>query len=203
MITPQVILAVNPRHSSPEVTATKLQAACTRFGITDPRSVAALLANCGVESGLEPVRESLYYKDLARAQGIFSALRRAPNPGHYMRNPEALANLVYAGKLGNGDEASGDGWRFRGGFYPQLTGRNNYARAAELVGLPLLTDASLPGQIGASSLVAAAYWTQMSSANTFAMRGAITATRRAVNGPAMLGLDEMLATYNRVLPLLH
>jgi len=203
MITPQIILSVNPGHTTAKVTDLKLQAACLKFGIVDPHSVAALLANCGVESGLEPIRENLYYTNLVRAQDIFSALRYAPNPIHYMRNPEALANLVYANKLGNGNEASGEGFLFRGGFYLQLTGRSNYARAAQLIGLPLLTDASLPGQIGASSLVSAAFWARMSNANEAALQGDIVGTRRAVNGPALLGLTEMLAIYKRVLPLLH
>lgn len=108
MITPEQILTLNPKHPNAEVTAAKLQMAADKFGITDPRSVRAWLANMSVESGLIPLRENLNYTNAARARGIFSALRGYPDAAS-VRNPEGMANIVYAGRLGNGNVASGDG----------------------------------------------------------------------------------------------
>ena len=181
--------------------------ALERFGITDPRSVAALLANLQVESKLIPKREGLYYTTPARLMAVFPSKFNPKRGGHYpigpyLGNPEGLANLVYAGKLGNGDVTSGDGWRYRGGGFIQTTGEVNYQHTGELINEPLRSTPELIEQIGVSCLAACAYWTRMSSADQLARRGDIVGTRRAVNGAAMLDLDGMLAVYHRLLPLL-
>ncbi|GAA3999980.1 hypothetical protein GCM10022631_08700 [Deinococcus rubellus] len=203
MITTASILTLAPAHPTAQVTAAKLQNAAVLFGITDPRSQAALLANCFVESGLVAVRENLYYTTPSRLAAVYPS-KFAPGAGHdpaqYVRNPQALANLVYAYRLGNGSPESGDSWNFRGGCYPQLTGRANFAAAERLIGQPLTDQPALIDQIGISALVACAYWSRMSSANACAVRGDIVGTRRAVNGAAMLGLNDMLAAYRKVLP---
>jgi len=208
IITRQTILAANSRHPTAELTATKLTWALNQFGITDPRSVAALLANLQVESKLIPKREGLYYTTAARLTAVFPSKfnprRGGKYPtGPYLGNPQGLANLVYAGKLGNGDVASGDGWRYRGGGFIQTTGEVNYQHTGELINQPLRSTPELIEQIGVSCLAACAYWMRMSSADQMARVGSIVGTRRAVNGPAMLDLDGMLAVYHRLLPLLN
>lgn len=207
IITRPIILTANSRHPTAELTATKMTWALEQFRITDPRSVAALLGNLQVESGIVPKREGLYYTTAARLMAVFPSKfdprRGGKYPtGPYLGNPEGLANLVYSGKLGNGDVASGDGWRYRGGGYIQTTGEVNYQQTGELIGQPLRSTPELIEQIGVSCLAACAYWTRMSSADQLARQGNISGTRRAVNGPAMLDLDGMLTTYRRVLPLL-
>ncbi|GGR18974.1 glycoside hydrolase family 19 protein [Deinococcus ruber] len=206
IISAAAILACNPRHPTADTTASKLTWACQTFGIEDPRSVAAMLANYTVESGLLPNRENLLYTTSARLAKVWPSKfgpRGSYDPREYVGQPERLANLVYAGKLGNGDAASGDGWAFRGGGYPQLTGRDTYTAAGRLIGYDLAQQPALIEQIGVSALAGCAYWTRMSSADRLAQAGDIAGTRRAVNGPAMLGLSDMLSIYRRVRPLLQ
>lgn len=206
-ITPQIIRAAVPRHPTAEVTALKMTLALERFNITDARSVAALLANLTVESGIVPKRENLYYTTAARLKAVwpsrFDPARGGTTPtGPYLGNPQGLANLVYAGKLGNGDVASGDGWRFRGGGFIQTTGETNYQQTGLLINQPLRSTPELIEQIGVSCLAACAYWTRMSNADQRAKASDIGGTRYAVNGPRGLGMADMLAVYHRVLPLL-
>ena len=76
----------------------------------------------------------------------------------YERNPELLANYVYAKRLGNGDAASGDGWRFRGRGLIQLTGRGNYRSCGLAVTLPLETEPEQLETPEAAALAAAQFW---------------------------------------------
>ena len=70
MITPALILTAVPGHAQATVTAEKFQDACVRFGITDARSIAALIANCTIESGLVPKREDGFYRSAARLKEV-------------------------------------------------------------------------------------------------------------------------------------
>ncbi len=202
MITADLIRTLHPRHPNPNAAADALQQAAARFDLTDPESVAAWLANLSVESSLTPCRENMNYTDAARARRIFSQLHGYPDSA-FVRNPRGMANIVYAGRLGNGNVASGDGWRYRGGGMIQTTGRNGYRTTGRLIGLDLEAHPELLEQYGPAALAAAAYWTRLSSADRLAQAGDIRGTRRAVNGPAMLHTDEMMAAYRRILPLIQ
>jgi len=96
---------------------------------------------------------------------------------------------VYAGRLGNGDEASGDGWRFRGRGLKQLTGRYNYTQAALALGQPYVERPDLVAEPGGACLTAAWFWSQH-GCNTFADSSQWDAITRVVNGPGMLQAFE-------------
>ncbi|HXH71578.1 MAG TPA: glycoside hydrolase family 19 protein [Mariprofundaceae bacterium] len=136
-----------------------LNTAMERFEITSPQRMAAFLAQVAHESS-ETTRltENLNY----RAERLVAVWpRRFPTVGAaapYAGNPEKLANRVYAGRGGNGDEASGDGWRYRGRGLFQLTFRDNYRLAADALGLSLLEQPDLVAAPEAASLTAAHYW---------------------------------------------
>jgi putative chitinase len=206
-ITPAAILALSPGNASPDVTAAKLQAACDRFGITDRRSVAALLANLDVESDLTPKREGGYYTTTDRLRLVYPSYFDPAHGGlfnaaSFVRDEVKLFNLVYSNRLGNGPTESGDGYNFRGAGFVQLTGRSNFNRTGLLIGQPLEPRPELMQEIGVSCLAAAAYWARLSSADQLARAGNIAGTRYAVNGPRGLNLAAMLMQYARVLPLL-
>lgn len=166
---------------------TPLWAACRRFEITTPARLAGFLANACVESkNLSDLEENLFYRTPERVRQVFPT--RVPSlaeAAKFCRAPEALANRVYSLKNGNGDEASGDGWRFRGRGIFQLTGRHNYADAGQALGLDLIAS---PGDVAkplTAALTAGWFW-HVNKCNLLADASNWDAITRAVNGPAML-----------------
>lgn len=112
--------------------------ACIRWGIGTVREVACFIGNGAVESrGFTHLSEDLSYS-AERLHEVWP--NRFPTIAAavpYAHNPERLANHVYAGRFGNGDEASGDGWRYRGAGIFQLTFRANHEACARALGRPL------------------------------------------------------------------
>lgn len=120
-----------------------LIAAMEKYGIRGPVERAAFLAQVGVESGgMSRLEEGLTYTTPERLQTVWPArfkTREAALP--YVRNPQALANLVYGGRMGN--TQPGDGYRYRGRGLKQLTGRSNYAAYAKASGADVLSNPDL------------------------------------------------------------
>lgn len=139
--------------------AAALADAMNRRDIDTPERVAAFLAQVAHESaGLTRFTENLNYSVDALMRTWPSRFPSIAAAAPYARNPEGLANHVYANRLGNGNEASGDGWRYIGRGAIQITGRENYRKAGAGIGYPLErypTDAVLP-EWGAKA--AAWYW---------------------------------------------
>jgi putative chitinase len=123
--------------------------AAITFGITNTLRLAHFLSQCGHESGgFKAVQENLNYG----AKGLLSIFKKyfktIAQATAYERKPEKIANLVYANRMGNGNEASGEGWKYRGRGYIQLTGKENYKAF----------DATVPDDITANpDLVATKY----------------------------------------------
>ena len=110
----------------------------SKAGITAPRSLAAFLGQCAVESsGFHSLEEDLSYSAARLCQVWPSRFPNAETAEACALRPEALANRVYANRMGNGDEASGDGWRFRGRGLIQLTGRAAYEPFARSMNMTL------------------------------------------------------------------
>lgn len=168
-----------------------LQRAMTRCGITTLRRAVHFLAQIGHESaGLSRTEENLNYS----AQRLLETWPRRFTPQQaaaYARQPQRIANRVYGGRMGNGPEASGDGWRYRGRSPIQLTGRNNYRAMAELTGLPLVDMPALAVEVEEGAQIAAAWW-RANGLNTLADTGDILAVSRRVN----LGTVETTRTPN-------
>jgi putative chitinase len=116
-----------------------LKACMDHYGLT-PESASHFFAQCAHESGNFIIfRENLNYS----ADGllrIFPKYFDAVKARQYARQPERIANRAYANRMGNGDEASGDGWRYRGRGAIQLTGKNNYREFADWVGKTIDPD---------------------------------------------------------------
>ena len=101
------------------------------YGINTKERIAGFLSQCAHESAnFTRLEENLNYSDERLVQ-IFPKYFKNGSAQFYNRKPEAIANIVYANRLGNGDTASGDGWRYRGRGIIQLTGKDNYAKFAE------------------------------------------------------------------------
>jgi putative chitinase len=164
-----------------------LEPALARFQINNPRRASAFLAQCHVESqGYTRLEENLMYTTPLRLVRVWpSRFASEAAAAPFCRNPEGLANKVYAGKIGNGRETSGDGWRYRGRGLKQLTGRANYAAAANAIGKPYIADPGLVQEPEDAVLTAAWFW-QNAGCNPVADAGQIDTITRKVNGPAML-----------------
>ncbi|WP_034335151.1 glycoside hydrolase family 19 protein [Deinococcus misasensis] len=190
LITPELLRAVRPDLplTIARVLAPKLQDAAEGAGITTRLRVAHLLAQLGHESGFQPREENLWYSAPRICQVWPSRFPTLESAKPYAMNPAGLANRVYAGRLGNGNEASGDGYRYRGRGLLQITGRSNYRTYGKLIGFDLEAQPELALQFGIGSLVAVAYWTQR-NINRLADQDDLQAVTRAVNG-GLTGLED-------------
>lgn len=138
MLTFEQLQRIMPGTTRGAVFVGPLGRAMEEFGILGREQQARFLANVGHETGgLATFEENLNYS-AERLPAVWP--RRFPTPAStvgYARNPVALANKVYADRMGNGPEKSGDGWRYRGAGMLQLTGRDNHANCAQRFNLPL------------------------------------------------------------------
>jgi putative chitinase len=124
---------------------------------------------------------------------------RAPD---LVGKPQALANAAYAGHLGNGDEASGDGWRFRGRGIFQLTGRANYAAAGAALRADLVANPDLLIQPRYAVDSALWFW-KIRGCSDDAMRDDVEAVTRKINGSGMAGLEERRLLTERAKAIFH
>lgn len=171
--------------------AEPLSIALDRFDITTPARIAAFLAQCVVESqSFTHTDEVLFYTHADRLASVYpSHFASAAAAEPYLRNPAKLANCVYAGRNGNGDEASGDGFRYRGRGLFQLTGRDNYADAANGLAHDYIGSPDLVAMPADACLTAGWYW-HTNKLNALADADAFDAITRAINGRAMLEADR-------------
>jgi putative chitinase len=168
-----------------------LQVACDQFGISSPKAQAAFLANVGVESdSLTRFVEDLNYS----AQGLAEtwparfavdpdAATKLPNAQAVAlaHNEVAIANNVYANRLGNGPSTSGDGWLFRGRGPIQITGRSNYLECAKSIGLNVSMNQGALSMPEAGALSAAWFYASRGCI-ALAEAGDFAGVVRAVNG---------------------
>lgn len=118
-----------------------------------------------------------------------------------INNPQALASKVYANRLGNGDEASGDGWRYRGRGLFQVTGRTNYMAAGGALGVDLKSHPELVAEPEGAAMTAGWFWSA-ADCNTLADSSQIDAITRKINGRAMLGAVERRNRFDHTLQAL-
>jgi putative chitinase len=147
--------------------------------------------------GLTTMVENLNYRDPARLDAMFSAVQGVDDARSLIvQGASAIANRVYAGRLGNGPEASGDGWRFRGSGYLQLTGRSNYDAMSKLLGLDLVGHPEWVRDPASAARVALQFWDSR-GCNALADAGDVPGITRVINGPALAGLNERIAATAR------
>jgi putative chitinase len=159
LITEDLLDAVVPDCPDTSIWVAPLSAAADKFEINDARRVAAFLAQIAHESNeMRATVENLNYRAATLMRVWPSRFPDLDKAQEYEKNPEKLANYVYASRLGNGDEDSGDGWSFRGRGLIQLTGRENYRAAAAALGLPLEDQPELLEKPEGAALSAAWFW---------------------------------------------
>lgn len=188
--------AVFPYCRNPGVWCRTFGQVVAEFEITTDARLAMWLAQCGYESSsFNVVREQLSYRTVAQLRAVFpEELQTDDAAQRYVMNPQGLANFIYAGKNGNGDVASGDGFKYRGGGLIQLTGKANYEGVGKALGLDLLVR---PNQIQIETVAArtAGFFWKQNDLNAAADAGDFDYTTRRVNGSAMRGADERKALW--------
>jgi putative chitinase len=159
--------------------------------INTPRRLRHFIAQLGHESsGFTRLIENLNYKDPARLDDMFRSVRGQADAAELIRRgPVAIGNRVYANRLGNGDEASGDGYKYRGRGLIMLTGMDNYEAAEKWSGLPLVKEPGLAGRSKESGIIAAKYWNYR-NINSEADEGDLAGVTRLVNGPALANFED-------------
>jgi len=173
----------------------------------NPRRVAAWLATIAHESArLTRVVENLNYsaEGLARTwPARYADMTGQPNATarRIARRPEDIANLTYAGRMGNGTAGSGDGWRYRGRGLIQITGRDNYRASGNALHIDLITYPEQLESPGLAALSAAEWWSR-NGCNVLADTGDMAAVTRRVNG-GLTGLDDRLKLYAAALTYLE
>jgi len=127
----------------PENVFNELGYTCSKFNITNTLRLSHFLSQCSHESGnFKAVSENLNYSE-AGLKKIFGKYFPGDSASKYARNPEKIASKVYADRMGNGGESTGDGYRFRGRGYIQLTGKNNYLKFGKFINQDIISNPDL------------------------------------------------------------
>lgn len=163
-------------------------------GIDSPRRIAHFFAQVAHESSLfTRVVENMNYH-AAGLRAVFPRYFSRAEAQACARNPRAIGNRAYANRLGNGDEASGDGFRFRGRGLIQLTGRDNYRAFGEWLGVDVVARPTLVSDRYA--VASAVYFWTTRNLNEVADRDDLNAVTRIVNG-GLNGLDDRLRLFEQ------
>lgn len=197
MITAATLRKFAPRIKDPEIHASALEDARKTSSVTTTRRLCHFLGQIFVETGgFASMVENLNYRDPKRLDALFSAVRGTDDARALIRlGAQAIANRVYANRLGNGNEASGDGWRYRGSGYKQLTGRSNYRAIGDIVGLDIESNPELAREAKAAAGIAFAFW-DARDCSPLADRGDVEGVTAKINGPAKVALaDRRAATF--------
>ncbi len=188
----------------PDAVLEQIPQVMEKFQINTPLRLCHFLAQCAHESGnFKAITENLNYGPVALMSTFkkyFSDLSKADA---YARKPEKIANRVYADRMGNGPESSGDGFKYRGRGYIQLTGKVNYQSFDKVVEENVTDNPDLVAT--KYPLLSAAWFWNSRTLNGLADKGAtdadVTAITKKVNGGTH-GLDDRIAKFKKFYGLL-
>lgn len=171
------------------------------YEINTPLRVAHFVAQCAHESGnFVFIKENLNYR-AASLQKLFSKyFPTAELAAQYANRPEQIANRIYANRMGNGDEASGDGYRYCGRGLIQLTGKDNYTFFAGSLGIPVEEASEYLATFEGAAQSACWFWEQ-NNLNRFADANDVRGLTRAING-GYIGLEDRIKHTEHALHIL-
>ena len=187
----------------PDAVIAQIPDTAAKFGITNTLRLAHFLAQCGHESGgFKAVSENLNYSADGLVK-IFGKYFNSTTAAGYARNPEKIASKVYASRMGNGDEASKEGFKFRGRGYIQLTGKENYTAFGKSIGVDIPNNPDLVAS--AYALASAAWFFSKNGLHKIADEGAsdvvVTKITKRVNG-GTIGLPDRIKHFKEYYHLL-
>lgn len=174
---------------------------CPEYEIDTPSRLAAFLAQCAHESGnFKFLKENLNYRATSLRKVFPKYFSDDAIAEHYASQPDkqaAIANRIYANRMGNGDEASGDGYRYCGRGLIQLTGKNNYTLFAASIGIEVEEASEYLGTFEGAVQSACWFWDQ-NNLNNEADAGDIKRMTRKING-GYIGLEDRIKHYEHAL----
>jgi len=173
------------------------------YDINTKERVAAFLAQCAHESGgFKAIKENLNYRPETLVK-LFKKYFDLPTAQQYCAKPnkqEAIANRIYANRMGNGPEESGDGYRYCGRGLIQLTGKDNYTRYAQSTE-QTVEEASEHLTTFEGCVQSAAWFWEANNLNQYADKGDILTMTKRING-GTIGLEDRIKHYNHALHVL-
>lgn len=189
MIKVEHIKKIFPNNKNPQALVDALNHVLPEYGITTKKQVSHFLGQCGHESGeFNILKENLNYS----AEGLCKVWpKRFPSASAaapYNRNPEKIANKVYADRMGNGSEASGEGFKFRGRGCIQLTGKDNYTKFSKACGRSLDETVAYCETLEGAIASGCFFW-QTNNLNRFCDKDDYLGLTKAINGGTH-GLDD-------------
>lgn len=204
-ITSEQFNTLFPKAKDPSNWVDAINNTCTAHNINTPKRLAAFLAQCGHESGGWTVfQENLNYS----AQGLCVTFKKyfptLESAQPYARQPQKIANRVYANRMGNGPEPSNDGWLYRGRGPIQLTGRSNYTQFAKDMCDNWENVVANPDQVATDrkiAIMSAIWFWNNNKLNTFADNGDFVTLTKRINGGTN-GLADRQHHYEEALNLL-
>jgi len=220
-MTPEIIHLTAAGIKNPENWIDAVKKTCNEFGIDTPKRIAAFLAQTAHESGgYTMLTENLNYRSATLAAcwpPRFAVQEPDPNRQGKTRakkdekgkniptavanaiagKPELIANMVYSSRMGNGPAESGEGWKFRGRGLKQLTGKDNYTRCGNSIGVDLVAnpDLLLEPEYAARS---AGWFYKTNNLSTFADVEDISGMTKKING-GLIGIDDRKARFTKCL----
>jgi putative chitinase len=188
----------------PDSVIAQIPDTAAKFGITTPLRLAHFLSQCSHESaGFKAVQENLNYS----AKGLMDIFKKyfptQTLAEQYQKNPQKIASKVYGGRMGNGDESTGEGYKFRGRGFLQTTGKENYANFAKFIGEDTVANPDLVAT--KYPLASAAFFFQSNGLWSICDKGSddatVTAVTKRVNG-GTIGLPDRIKHFKEYYNLL-
>lgn len=174
------------------------------YGINTPQRIAAFVAQCAHESGnFMVLRENLNYRAVTLRKIFPKYFPTDALANEYASKPnkqEAIANLVYANRMGNGPPESGDGWRYAGKGLIQLTGKDNYTWFAASLEIPVEEASEYLLTFEGAAQSACWFW-ETNNLNQWADKGDILTLTKRING-GTIGLEDRIKHYEHALHVL-
>jgi putative chitinase len=211
-------LCTGAKEEVAEIWLPYFKAVLPGFGIFTKLRVAAFLAQVGHESaGLSALQENLNYSADGLANTWPGRYAKKLQNGSYAKNsvgrylpsqlalklhrkPFDIANNCYANRMGNSDEASGDGWKYRGRGLKQLTGKDNYGMLSKETGVDFVSQPDLLLQPVYALISACVFW-KKNNLTTFADKGDLEGMTKKING-GLIGYSQRQALYKKALTIL-
>ena len=163
-----------------------------KYGLTTKLRIAHFMAQIEHESGLKPIEENLNYS----ASGLIRVFRKYftdLEAIQFQKQPEKIANRVYANRMGN--TSAGDGWKYRGRGFIQITGKDNYARLSKDTGIDFVNNPDLLLQ-EANAMISALWFWNSKGLNSFADNNDIVTITKRING-GTIGLKDRKSKFSK------